>query len=271
MSSYLCDRVVANPQIEVRYHTQVTAKIAAGKPAQANLVGNQVFSFTGCSNVAGIGGAVNQIPATFSSSTAFTAVDLGSAEGAGSCTTGNVHGGQFDDAFWNSGTTIGHMIACGFVSGTASAQLVPSNPKMYMFGFDGSHLITSMNQKTWVVNNSKGDECSPLTEFSDGTTDRIFFGVGGASDGFIESSSITAGLPAPSTCTSGNPTANCVTAPHILGGTSGIVIDNQLSNGGTNIYFTTLAPGSINGQNCNVAGGTATPYCEVKLTQVGLQ
>src|ERR1019366_4905805 len=25
MSSYLCDRVVANPQIEVRYHTQVTA------------------------------------------------------------------------------------------------------------------------------------------------------------------------------------------------------------------------------------------------------
>src|ERR1700681_2415272 len=25
MSSYLCDRVLANPQIEVRYHTQVTA------------------------------------------------------------------------------------------------------------------------------------------------------------------------------------------------------------------------------------------------------
>jgi thioredoxin reductase (NADPH) len=36
MSSYLCDRVVANPQIEVRYHTQVTAiggaeHIGAGK------------------------------------------------------------------------------------------------------------------------------------------------------------------------------------------------------------------------------------------------
>jgi hypothetical protein len=122
-----------------------------------------------------------------------------------------------------------------------------------------------------VVNNSKGDECSPLTEFSNGTTDRIFFGVGGLSDGFIKSSNITAGLPVPSTCASGSPTSTCVTAPNILGGTSGIVIDNQVSNGGTNIYFTTLAPGSVNGQNCKVTGGVAAPYCAVKLTQAALQ
>jgi len=179
----------------------------------ANPAVNQVFSFTGCSNVVGIGGAVNQIPATFTSATAFTAVELGSAEGGGGCTTGNLHGGVFDDAFWNAGTTTGHMIACGFVSGTNTAQLVPSNPKMYMFGFSGTHLITSTNQKTWVVNNSKGDECSPLTEFSNSTTDRLFFGVGGTSDGYIESSSITAGLPAPSTCTNGAPASTCVTAP----------------------------------------------------------
>jgi hypothetical protein len=237
----------------------------------SNPATNQVFSFTGCSNIVGFGGAVNQIPATFSSATGFTTVDLGSAEGLGSCTTGNLHGGVFDDAFWTSGTTAGHMIACGFVSGTTTTQLVPSNPKMYMFGFDGSHLITSVNQKTWVVNNSKGDECSPLTEFSNGTADRLFFGVGGTSDGFIKSSSITAGLPVSSACTSGSPTSTCVTAPNILGGTSGIVIDNQVSNGGTNIYFSTLAPGSVNGQNCNVTGGIATPYCAVKLTQVALQ
>jgi len=48
------------------------------------------------------------------------------------------------------------------------------------------------------------------------------------------------------------------------------VIDNQLSNGGTNIYFTTLAAGSVNGQKCNVTGGAANPYCAVKLTQSGL-
>jgi hypothetical protein len=45
---------------------------------------------------------------------------------------------------------------------------------------------------------------------------------------------------------------------------------SQLSNGGTNIYITTLAPGSVNSQNCSVPGGTATPYCAVKLTQATL-
>src|ERR1700682_4875997 len=46
----------------------------------ANPATNQVFSFTGRSNVVGIGGAVSQIPANFASATAFNTVDLGSAE-----------------------------------------------------------------------------------------------------------------------------------------------------------------------------------------------
>ena len=70
---------------------------------------------------------------------------------------------------------------------------------------------------------------------------------------------------------SGAPTSSCVTSPKGVGKTSGIVIDNEVSNGGTNIYFSTLAPGSVNGQKCNVPGGTANPYCAVKLTQSALQ
>jgi hypothetical protein len=237
----------------------------------ANPAVNQVFSFTGCSNILGIGGAVNQIPANFTSATTFTTVDLGSGTGAGDCTTGNVHGGTFDNRFWLNGSTNGHMMACGFVSGTTGTPLVPSNPKMYMFSFNASHLITSTGATSWVVNNTKGDECSPLTEFSDGTTDRLFFGVGGSGDGFIKSSTITTSLSVPTSCTNGNPTSTCVTAPAKLGGTSGIIVDNQVSNGGTNIYFTTLAPGSVNGAKCNVSGGLANPYCAVKLTQAGLQ
>jgi hypothetical protein len=240
----------------------------------ANPTVDQVFTFTGCSNVLGIGGAVNQIPANFTSASSYTAVDLGSRSGSGDCTTGNVHGGTFDDAFWTGGSATGHIIACGFVSGTNATPLAPSNPKMYKIGFDASNLITPTGEATWVVNNTKGDECSPLTEFSNGTTDKLFFGVGspgGSGDGFVESSSFTAGFPAPGTCSAGSPTSTCVTAPKALGGTSGIVIDNQLSNGGTNIYFSTLAGGSVNGQNCHVSGGTATPFCAVKLTQSGLQ
>jgi hypothetical protein len=234
----------------------------------ANPSTNQVFAFTGCSQVNGIGGAVNQIAANFTSSSTFTAVDLGSGHGNGDCTTGNVHSGTFDNAFWLNGTTTGHMVACGFVSGTSGNPLIPSNPQMYFFPFDTNHVITSTGSSTFVVNNMLGDECSPLTEFDNGTTDRMFFGVG-SSDGYLESSTITSSLSTPS-C-SGAPTSSCVTAPSALGGTSGIVIDNQLSNGGTNIYFSTLAAGSVNGQKCNVTGGAANPYCAVKLTQSGLQ
>ncbi|MGA8069470.1 MAG: hypothetical protein WCA47_19210, partial [Terriglobales bacterium] len=156
-----------------------------------------------------------------------------------------------------------------FVQGSTKNKLIPSNPQIYFFPFAGN-LITSTGATTFVVDSTKGDECSPMTEFYDGATDRLFFGVGSSSkDGFVESSTITSSLTSPN-CTT-TPTSTCVTAPSALGGTSGIIVDNQVtSNGGANIYFSTLAAGSVNGQQCNVSGGTATPYCAVKLTQSGL-
>ena len=242
----------------------VDPPIAVTDPA--NPATDQVFAFTGCSYVLGIGGAVTQLPANFTTGVPTTSntVDLGSASGNGDCTGKNVHSGTFDNAFWLNGSTSGHMIACGFVNNGGA----PAKPQMYFFPF-ASNVITSTGKSTFLINNTKGDECSPLTEFYNGTTDRLFFGVGSSADGFLESSTITTSLTTP-TCT-GAPTSSCVTSPSALGGTSGIVIDNQLSNGGTNIYFSTMAPGSVNGQKCNVSGGTANPYCAVKLTQSGLQ
>jgi hypothetical protein len=239
----------------------------------ANPTTDQVFAFTGCSSVEGIGGAVTQLPANFASSgtiTNGTTVDLGSGSGDGDCTGGNVHAGTFDNAFWVNGSTSGHMIACGFVDGSSTKPLKPSNPQMYVFPFT-SNVITSTGSETFVVNNTVGDECSPLTEFDNGTTDRLFFGVGGTTDGYLESSPIATSSPwltAP-TCT-GAPTSTCVTSPSALGGTSGIIVDNQLSNGGTNIYFSTMADGSVSGGNCSVKSGAANPHCAVKLTQSGL-
>jgi hypothetical protein len=249
----------------------------------ANSAVDQVFAFTGCSNVLGIGGAVSQLSATFASGSCVspstpgyvagycTTADMGSASNqangqpAGDCTTGNVHSGTFDNQFWINGTAGGHMLACGFVQNSGTTWL----SRMYMFPFDSNHLITSTGATGWNLNTGRSDECSPLTEFFNGTTDRMFFGVGSTTDGFIESSTLTSTASTPS-CGS-PPTSSCVTAPHALGGTSGIVIDNQLSNGGTNIYFSTLAPGGVNGQNCHVSGGTTTPYCATKLTQSALQ
>ena len=242
----------------------VDPPIAVTDPA--NSTTDQVFAFTGCSQVNGIGGAITQLPANFATGapTAANTVDLGSASGTGNCTGKNVHSGAFDNAFWVNGSTSGHMIACGFVNNGG----IPSNPQMYFFPFNASHVITSTGSSKFVVNTTKGDECSPLTEFYNGTTDRLFFGVG-LTNGFLESSTITTSLTTPN-CT-GTPTSSCVTAPLAIGGTSGIVIDNEVSNGGTNIYFSTLAPGSVNGQKCNVSGGTANPYCAVRLTQSSLQ
>ncbi len=243
----------------------VDPPIAVTDPA--NPTTDQVFAFTGCSYVLGIGGAITQLPANFTTGVPTTSntVDLGSATGGGDCTGKNVHAGTFDNAFWVSGSTSGHMIACGFMDKGGA----PADPEMYMFPFTAGVLNnTTPPSSTFQINTSKGDECSPLTEFYNGTTDRLFFGVG-SGDGFLESSTLTPSLTTP-TCT-GAPTSSCVTAPKALGGTSGIVIDNQLSNGGTNLYFSTIAPGSVNGQMCNVSGGTANPYCAVKLTQSALQ
>ena len=233
----------------------------------ANAATDQVFAFTGCSSVNGIGGAITQNPANFTTSgtvTTGTTVNLGSSDGTGNCTGLNAHVGTFDNEFWLTGSTSGHMIACGFVDGGGA----PSNPEMYFFPFS-SNVITSTGSSTFVINNTIGEECSPLTEFYNGSSDMLFFGVGNSSNAYVESSVITSSLSTPN-CTS-TPTSSCVTSPSALGGTSGIIIDNQVSNGGTNIYFSTLAAGSVNGQKCNVGGGVANPYCAVKLTQTGLQ
>jgi hypothetical protein len=241
----------------------VDPPIAVTDPA--NSATDQVFAFTGCSSVQGIGGAITQVAANFTTGSPATSntVDLGSASGTGDCTSKNVHAGAFDNAFWLNGSASGHMIGCGFVQSGG----VPAAPKMFFFPF-ASHVITSTGSTTFQINTTKGDECSPLTEFYNGLTDQLFFGVG-SSDGFLESSTILTGLATPS-C-SGLPTTSCVSSPSALGGTSGIVIDNEMSNGGANIYFSTLAVGSVNSQKCNVSGGAANPYCAVKLTQSALQ
>jgi hypothetical protein len=236
---------------------------------------NQVFAFTGCSYVLGIGGAVSQLPTTFTTGVPTTAntVDLGSATGQGDCTSANLHSGTVDNLFWLYGTGTGplgqgHIITCGFVNNGGK----PAKPQMYMFPF-ANNVVTSTGNYTFVIDTTAGDECSPLTEFYNGTKDMMFFGLGGPAttptDGFIEASTLGATSLTTPSCAA-PPTSTCVKAPSALQGTSGIVIDNNLSNGGTNIYFTTQAPGGVNNQNCHVAGGVATPYCAVKLTQSAL-
>lgn len=251
----------------------VDPPIVVTDPANAGT--DQVFAFTGCSYFLNVGGAITQLPANFttgpsSDNNPGNTANLGSASGNGDCTGENVHSGTFDNAFWINGSTSGHMIACGFLNNDG----IGGRAEMYMFPFS-SNVITNTATSSFPISSTKGkaEECSPLTEFYNGTSDMLFFGVGSSSaTSYVQSSTITTSSPFLTTpnCTT-TPSSTCVNTPDALEGTSGIIIDNQVSNGGTNIYFSTLVAGSVNNQNCKVSGGTANPYCAVKLTQSALQ
>jgi hypothetical protein len=235
----------------------VDSPLIISDPSPTNPVIDQVFAFTGCSTVLGLAAAVAQVPANFTTGAAYQAQTLGGSTG-NACPGSFAHMGNVDNAFWTSGFATGHLIACGFQScGSGSGAC----PRMYDFPFVNNQISTfSARQK---IDNNKGEECSPLAEFFDGTNDRVFFGTGSSTSGSIQSFIV------------GNGTAinlSTVTAPSALGGTSGIVMDNQLgTNGGTNIYFTTLGRGDVNNTSCGTVTGGANAYCAVKLTQAGLQ
>jgi hypothetical protein len=138
----------------------------------------------------------------------------------------------------------------------------------------------SFNATTGIVNttpampankhanpSAKAGSCSPITEFYDGSTDRIFLGNGnpGATTGsnVVQMWNVTTQL----TSATDTPTAS---ATGYLGGTSGFTIDNNASGTAQaeSIYFSTLTADANNttGTTCG-----ARQFCAVKLTQVLLQ
>jgi hypothetical protein len=234
----------------------VDSPLIISDPNPTNPIIDQVFAFTGCSTVLGLAAAVAQLPANFTTGAAYQAMSLGGSTG-NACPGSYAHMGTADNAFWTNGFGTGHVIACGFQScGSGSGAC----PRMFEFPFINNRITTASVIKK--IDNNKGEECSPLAEFFDGTTDRVFFGSGSSTSGSIQSFAVGNGTSI---------TFSSVIAPSALGGTSGIVMDNQLSNGGTNIYFTTMARGTVNNANCGTVTGGALAYCAVKLTQAGLQ
>jgi len=117
-------------------------------------------------------------------------------------------------------------------------------------------------------------ECSPMTEFMNGTTDRIFVSVVNhsltaapigcpvATTGCIMSFDIT------NPATWGTTTGTAATAG-VTGtlGTSGIIIDGSTGTAGSSqIYFTPLASG-----NCTTASGQGIGGCAIQASQAAIQ
>jgi hypothetical protein len=175
-----------------------------------------------------------------------------------------MYDGAFDDVYNTSGNGSGFLYACGTHSVGASAF----NAIWYTAVDTG--VIDTATILVPTISTAMST-CSPITEFSNGGSDRIFLSVAGspvtaapiscpsAATGCIMSFSIDTFL------TTGSGTAARASE---AGGTSGIVVDNSSAAGGASqVYFTPLSD-----QPCAGSGGvgTGTGGCAIQASQSGL-
>lgn len=185
--------------------------------------------------------------ATASALSLVASPNIGDAHG---CGTNNLHAPALDDAVYNG--SAGFVYVCGTVIRTTMSPGSSEKPVLYSFSFNPtSGALGSSPMSTLVVANSDpGDECSPMTYNTSGSTSRIFWGMGeaavtGTADTVNSLPVTTAGM------LTGTITQD--TTPDGLGGTSGIIIDNSTPTGESNVYFTGLTAGNVTAP----IGGTA--------------
>jgi hypothetical protein len=182
-----------------------------------------------------------------------------------------IYSGGWDDAFFSIGPASGHLYTCG------KDHSFSNRPAMYQLTFNSSGVLntTTGTPLLNLVNaNSIGiAACSPITEFLNGSTDRIFFSVAGHANPPSSGGTATG-------CTAGQgcvmslvlggtwpPTATTAGIP-ASGGASGIILDNNGTGAQeSNIYYT-YRSNSTTSVTCN---GTTGVGCAVKATQSALQ
>ena len=221
-----------------------------------DVTNQKVYAFDAGSGTGGTNFTVTQATETLGSPVTAT---VGAAK-----TSAKGFTGAFDDKFWTVGPSSGHLYVCG----TDSSSTVPA---LWEVGFNGSGLMNSAGTELVLLSGANNVGCSPLTEFLNGATDRLFVSVdtkcafppvNAGNDGCIISFDITTPL---TPVTAGTP-AGIVDE---VVGTSGIVVDNVSSSvGASSIYFSTLAGASA---SAPCGGVTTGGGCGVKLTQSGLQ
>jgi len=173
--------------------------------------------------------------------------------------------GTFDNNYLTNGPAVAGstLYTCGTDATNTAAQ------DLFAIGFHVNTGVAMFNPAMTAnsnVNSGGGNGlCSPIEEAFDGTTDRIFVGMGdpGATDGanIVTMWDVTTQLTDPTTL----PTA---TGTGYLGGTTDFAVDGPSSAAqAQSIYFGTLSPDPATGTT--LCG--PNHYCAVKLTQSLLQ
>ncbi len=178
----------------------------------------------------------------------------GSTSGRPASATSIQRAGTFDNTYYTGSGTTGNIYACsdGVVYQIPLATITAATPT-----------VNTFNTPT-----SAAAGCSPVTEFYTGSTDWIF--LSDAAHGVASGGSTCTGAcvlnynVTTSTNTTGTPTAGLAATL----GTSGIIIDNAATGGGSEIYYTTLGSQTCAG---NGSTGNGSGSCAVQATQSGLQ
>jgi hypothetical protein len=173
--------------------------------------------------------------------------------------------GDFDNAYFTTGPKAG----AGTLYGCGTQARSSTKPSLYALSFSSPNGLMNSTPAMSDNRNINGGSnpvgtCSPLLDFFDGTTDRIFVGTGNFNT--TTGANLVTEWNVNTRITS-NTTAPNNTATNEWGGTSAFTVDNvSTTPQAASIYFGTLqAPGS--GTSPCGAGN----YCAVKLTQSGLQ
>jgi hypothetical protein len=196
------------------------------------------------------GTSVTQLPTSLASS---ATVELG---GKSTNTVKMLFFGAFDNHYYTYGpaNATSTLYSCGTAATTTAQDLfaISFNPTT---GVVNTTPAMSYNQNVNGGGSATG-VCSPITEFYDGTNDRIFVGMGqpGSSTGanVVSMWNVNSRLTSAS-----EPTAT--TSATYLGGTSGFAADNASSDAqAENIYFSTEQVGTAS--TTVTGGGTGTAF-----------
>lgn len=179
-------------------------------------------------------------------------------------TTQFILDGDFDNAYFTAGpmSGAGTLYACGTQTGG-------TKPSLYALSFaspNGIMNTTPAMSDDVNINGSSNPTgtCSPLLDFFDGTTDRLFVGAGDYA-GTTGANLVTQWITT-TRISSNTATPNATASPY-WGGTSAFTVDNvSTAPQTTSIYFGTLQPPGTGTTPCG-----SGQYCAVKLTQNGLQ
>jgi hypothetical protein len=173
--------------------------------------------------------------------------------------------GDFDNAYFTTGPKAG----AGTLYGCGTQATSSTRPSLYALSFSAPNGLMnstpamSDNRHINGASNPVGT-CSPLLDFFDGTTDRLFVGTGNF--GGTGGANLVTEWNVNTRITS-NATLPNNTATNEWGGTSAFTVDNvSTTPQAASIYFGTLQPPGSGTGPCGAGN-----YCAVKLTQSGLQ